>query len=256
MRKSATLLIVASVAVVSAVVVLLARGGLRADRGPTVPSGDVADITLEVAAAQPVVLEGRDRGADVPAIGDGAGDAAGSSVFGRVSPAEIESAVYQRIAEQPGLRLTSLTSVECDTLRCRIVFSGVEANPQYVDEYRDLPSALMNPPWDDYRPTSSSMGTREVSPGAREYVLEFTYVALVNASDDPEVAARQHAACAGAWARVTQLRGSNEYIRTARERAAEQLDIAAGTLGLEEAQRLADTLQFGPLTRECRAFPY
>jgi len=177
-------------------------------------------------------------------------------VFGRVSPAEIESAVYQRIAQQSGLELTSLTSVQCDTLRCRIVFSGVEANPQYVDEYRDLSTALMNPPWNDYRPTSSSMGTREVSPGAREYVLDFTYVALVNASDDPEVAARQHAACAGAWARVTQLRGNNEYIRMAHERAAEHLELAARTLGLEEAQHVADELQFGPLTRECHASAY
>jgi hypothetical protein len=162
---------------------------------------------------------------------------------------------FQRLKFE-ALELTSLTSVECDTLRCRIVFTGVEPNPQYVDAYRDLSAALMNPPWNDYRPTSGSMGTREVSPGAREYVLEFTYVALVNASDDSQVAARQDAACAGAWTRVTQLRGSKEYVRMAHEQAAEHLQRAARTLGLEEAQRLADRLQFGPLTRECQAFPY
>lgn len=183
-----------------------------------------------------------------------ADDAAG--LFGRVSPAEIENALLQRIAGQSGLKLTSLNSVDCDMMRCTVAFSGLEANPQSIDEYSDLRSALINPPWKDYQPTSSSIGTREVSPGAREYVIGFTYVALVDTSDDPEIAARQHAACAGAWARVTQQRGSSDYIRGAHERAAEWLEMSASVLGLEEAQRLADELRFGPLTQDCHATPY
>jgi hypothetical protein len=216
--------------------------------------GDGAPITIGTSAAE-MDVENGDRGVEA-AIGNGSGAVEDSFVFARASPAEIENAIYQRIAEQPDLKLTSLSSVECDTSRCRIVFTGVDANPQYVGEYGELYSALRNPPWDAYRPTSGGMGTREVSPGAREYVLEFTYVALVDSSDDPEVAARQNAACAGAWARVTQLRGSNEYIRMAGDKTAEYLALAAGTLGLEEARRFADELQFGPLTHECHAFPY
>jgi hypothetical protein len=183
-----------------------------------------------------------------------ADDAAG--LFGRVGPAEIEAAVSQRIAEQSGLELTSLNSVDCDINTCTIVFGGVDVNPQHVGEYSDLPNALTNPPWKDYQPTSASISTREVSPGAREYVIAFTYVALVDGSADPEIAARQHAACAGAWARVTQQRGSDDYIRGAHERAAEWLEMSASVLGLEEAQRLAGELQFGPLTQDCHAMPY
>ena len=50
--------------------------------------------------------------------------------------------------------------------------------------------------------------------------------------------------------------GSDEYIRGAHERATKYLELAAGTLGLEEAQRLADSMPFGPLTRDCGALPY
>lgn len=188
---------------------------------------------------------------DRPQTPDDAAD-----LFGRASPAEIEDAILQRIAEQSGLEFTSLNSVGCDENTCTIVFGGTAVNPQYVGEYGDLPSALTSPPWKDYQPTSSSISTREVSPGSREYVIAFTYVALVDGSADPEIAARQHAACAGAWARVTQQRGSDDYIRGAHERAAEWLEVSARVLGLEEAQRLADELQFGPLTRDCRATPY
>lgn len=256
MSGKATLLIVALVAAVSSAVVLLNRHGFREGGDAAISSSDVADITIAPSAVPTGGPEDGDRVVEAPTIGRAAESAASAQVFGRVSPDDIENAIYQRIAEQTGLRLAILTSVECDTSRCTIVFSGVDANPRYVDEYGDLASALMKPPWNDYRPTQSSMGTREVSPGAREYLLELRYVALVNASDDPEAAARQHAACAGAWARVTQQRGSSEYIRVAHERAAEHLELAARTLGLEKAQHVADELQFGPLARECHAMPY
>lgn len=118
-------------------------------------------------------------------------DAAG--LFGRVSPAELENAVHQRLAEQPGLKLTSLSAVDCDLRTCTVVFSGLDANPQYTDEYTVLLTAVYKSPWKDYQLTSGSIGTREVSPGAREYVIGFSYVALVDTSDDPESAARQHA---------------------------------------------------------------
>jgi hypothetical protein len=174
----------------------------------------------------------------------------------RLNPSQVESAVYQRIAEQPALELISLSDVECDELRCRISFSGPEVNPEYVDRYSGLMAALTDPPWSEYRPTQSSLGRREISPGVREFAMEFTYIVLEDVSDEPRIRARQHAACAGAWARVTELRGSASYMRTAREQAAKQLDLAAREIGLDEAQRLADALQFGPLARDCYAMPY
>lgn len=210
-------------------------------------SDERVDVPIEASVLEAVDLEVRERRQE-------ADDTAG--LFGRVSPAEIEGALSQRIAEQSGLKLASLNAVDCGMRTCTIVFSGLEANPQYVGEYGDLLSALTNPPWKDYQPTSGSIGTREISPGAREYVIRLTYVAIVGISDDPQIAAHQHAACAGAWSRVTQQRGSSEYIQGAHERAAEWLELAANVLGLEEAQRLAGELQFGPLTRECHASPY
>ena len=179
-----------------------------------------------------------------------------ASLFGRVSPAEIENDVMQRIAEQSDLELTSLDSVNCDDRTCTVMFTGLDANPQFVGDYSDLYDMLLRTASDDYRPTSGSISTREISPGAREYVIGISYVALVDTSDDTEIAARQHAACAGAWARVTQQRGSDDYIRGAHERAAEWLDMSASVLGLEEAQHLADQLRYGPLTRDCHAVPY
>jgi hypothetical protein len=174
----------------------------------------------------------------------------------RVSPSRMESMVYQRIAQQSGLKLTNLSGVTCDTLRCRIVFSGPDVTSQYVDSYSGLMAALTAPPWEDYMPTQSSLGRQEISPGVREYVIEFTYIALQDVSDDARIRARQHAACAGAWARVTQLRGSDDYIRTAHEQAAKHLDVAALEIGRDEATRLAKELQFGPLARDCHAMPY
>lgn len=190
-------------------------------------------------------------------IGDGAqasDDAAG--LFGRVSPADVEGAVHQRLAEQSGLKLVSLNAVDCDLRSCTVIFSGLDPNPSDTGDFSDLLTALTGPQWKDFRSTSSSIGTREVSPGAREYVLGFTYVALVKASDDPDTLARQHAACAGAWARVTEQRGSDDYLRGAQEESDEWLELSAGVIGMQEAIRLADELRYGPLTRDCHATPY
>ena len=136
------------------------------------------------------------RGPELREIPQEADDATGLS--GRVTPAEIESAVHQRLAEQSGLKLTSLGAVECDLRRCTVAFSELDANPLYTDEYSHLLGSLMNSHSKVYQPTSGSIGTREISPGAREYAIGLTYVALVDASDNPELAARQHAASAGA----------------------------------------------------------
>lgn len=219
------------------------------DAPPEVDSSTTEHLEHPLEAAAEVTTDGANR--------EGLHESSDTAdLFGRISPAEVEGAVYQRLAEQSGLTLTSLEAVKCDQRTCRVVFSGLEGNPQYIDEYGEVLSTLTNPPWVGYQPTSGSIGTREISPGAREYVVGFTYVALVDASDDREIAARQQAACAGAWARVTEQRGSDDYLRGAQERSAEWLQMSAAVLGLEEAQRLADELRYGPLTRDCHATPY
>ena len=205
------------------------------------------DSTVVAAAKSTIDTDNRER---IQNLGDAAG------LFGRVGPAEIESAVLQRLAEQSDLTFVSINSVDCDLRTCNVVFSGVDVDPQHVGDYGDLLGVMMNPPWTDFQTTSGGIGTREISAGAREYVLGFTYVALVDANADPEIAAQQNAACAGAWARVTEQRGSDDYLRGAHERSAEWLEMSARVLGLDEAQRLADELRYGPLTRDCHAMPY
>lgn len=178
------------------------------------------------------------------------------NLFGRISPSEIEDALRQRIAEQSDLNLTSLNSLSCDRNECSIGFSGLEARPRSVDEYSDLLSVLGRPPWEAFRLTSSSLGTREVSLGTSEYLIKTTYVALVDTSTDREIAARQYAACAGAWARMATQRGSKKYLRRVRQQSARWLERSASVLGMEEAQRWAEELQLGPLTADCQATPY
>ena len=221
-------------------------------------ASDPESIAVEsaISRAADSRVDGRRRTADsdLPEFDQVVSDE--SSLGDRVSPSEIEGAIYRRLAEQSGLALASINAVDCDYRACSVALSGLAANPQFTDEYSDLLSALTQPPWEEYQATSGSIGTREVAPGAREYVLALTYIAFVDKSEDPTTAARQYAACAGAWARVSQQRGSDEYISRAHQKAAEWLELSANVLGQAEAQRLAGALQFGPLTRDCQASPY
>lgn len=57
------------------------------------------------------------------------------------------------------------------------------AGSAVLNEYSDFLTALTSPPWRDCQPTSGSIGTRATSPGAKEYVIEFTYVAFVDTSE-------------------------------------------------------------------------
>jgi hypothetical protein len=109
--------------------------------------------------------------------------------------------------------------------------------------------------WADVRVLSSSVGTHEIAPGARETVLSFEYQPLVDLSDDPLIAARQQARCSAAWVRQTTNPTPDEYVRKYLEIAEQHLALAAAVLGEEEAERIAAQTHGGPLIRECRLTP-
>ena len=130
---------------------------------------------------------------------------------GAPTPEQIEDRVLEYIAEQTGFPITSIGSVECDELQCEISLTSTDPNPRFVDRFWDFGTNLSRRqygPDGDFVPLTSGTGTREIAPGAREYVWGFTYVAIEPLSGDPATAARQHAACAGAWFAREELAGS------------------------------------------------
>jgi hypothetical protein len=176
---------------------------------------------------------------------------------GAPTPEQIEDRVSEYISEQTGSVITSLGAVECDALQCEISFTGTDPNPRFVDRFVDFGTTLSRRQYGsdgDFVPLTSGIGTREIAPGAREYVWGFTYVAIEPLSGDPATAARQHAACAGAWFAREELAGSmgKHGLATEAHSFAElQLALAAPLLGRAEAERLAAPRPEGPVIREC-----
>lgn len=166
-------------------------------------------------------------------------------------PEEIERQLAQFIAEQPRLEIVSLSSIECGATACEIALSGSEVNPRYVDAYDDLHTKLSGAAWNDFRILYSSLGTREIAPGAREYVISLEYQPLVSLSADPLIAARQYAACAAAWRRLTENPTPTDVARDYLDRAERYVALAASVIGEEEAARVAKETRGGPLIREC-----
>jgi hypothetical protein len=92
-------------------------------------------------------------------------------------------------------------------------------------------------PWKDRRIPSASLGTREIAPGAREYVISVEYQPYADLSGDPLIAARQDAACAAAWRRLTENPTPTDIARRYLDRAARYVTLAATMLGEQEAAR-------------------
>jgi hypothetical protein len=180
----------------------------------------------------------------------------------RASPDEIENAISEFLANQPGLEVTSIRSIQCDEHRCEIALTGRDPNPTFVDQYSALWHKILTHHWDHFRPLQGGLGTREIAPGAKEYVAGFRYIAFEPPSDNPVIAARQQAVCAAVWRgmaadaeaqarRVTEQDASAEArtfaagrITTAsnmRQEARLRIELAAATLGWEEAELVAAT---------------
>ena len=171
-------------------------------------------------------------------------------------PAEIENAILQLLARQPGLELVSINSVKCNATTCEIAFSRTDFDSRVVGAgASDLQRSLSAQRWADVRVLSSNVGTREIAPGARETVLSFEYQPLVDSSDDPVIAARQQARCSAAWVRQTTNPTPDEHVRKYLEIAAQRLALASAVLGEEEAERIAAQTHGGPLIRDCGLQP-
>jgi hypothetical protein len=166
-------------------------------------------------------------------------------------PDEIETQLGQFFAAQPRLEIVSLSSIDCSATQCQIALTGSEVNPRYVDTYSDLYKKVSAAPWNDFRVRSSGLGTREIAPGAREYVISFEYQPLVDLSADPLIAARQYAACAAAWRRATENPTPDEIVRGYLEEAERNIALAASVLGDAEATRIATETRGGPVIRVC-----
>jgi hypothetical protein len=166
-------------------------------------------------------------------------------------PDEVERQIEQFFAEQSGLALVSISSIDCGATACEIALAGTETNPRYVDAYSDVFGRLLARR-NDFRVLSGGLGTREIAPGAREYVISFEYQPFVDLSPDPLIAARQYAACAAAWRRQTENPTPTDIARQYLEEADRYVALAASVLGEYEAARIAAETRGGPLIRECR----
>lgn len=153
-------------------------------------------------------------------------------------PDDIERQIQQFFAEQGGLALVSISSIDCGATACEITLAGTEANPRFVDAFSGVFHRLLARR-DAFRVLSGGLGTREIAPGAREYVISFEYQPFVDLSPDPLIAARQYAACAAAWRRQTENPTPTDVARQYLEEADRYVALAASVLGEEEAARVA-----------------
>ena len=166
-------------------------------------------------------------------------------------PDEIETQLGQFFAAQQRLEIMSLSSIDCNATQCQLALTGSEVNPRYVDAYSDLFHKLLSEAWNAFRVRSGGLGTHEIAPGAREYVISFEYQPLVDLSADPLIAARQYAACAAAWRRATENPTPDDIVRGYLEEAERNIALAASVLGEAEAARIATETRGGPVIRIC-----
>lgn len=166
-------------------------------------------------------------------------------------PDEIERLLAQFIAQQPGLEIVSLSSIECGATSCEIALTGADVNPRYVGAYSDLYRKLSSAGGNDFLIRSSGLGTREIAPGAREYVITFDYRPFVDLSADPLIAAHQYAACAAFWRQQTEFPAPDDIVRGYLDRAEHYVALAASVLGEEQAERIAADTRGAPVIRGC-----
>lgn len=88
-------------------------------------------------------------------------------------PANIESLIWEYFAHRGKSNITSIISVECTPTDCEIVFTGSEINPRVVDTFSNLLDDMYLQPWGVRQ---SGMGTVELAPGARAYVISISNI--------------------------------------------------------------------------------
>ncbi len=88
-------------------------------------------------------------------------------------PDGIEGLLLDYFAQQKNFEFTSISSVKCDEHHCEIIFTGTDPNPLIVDAYSALQSGFYGPP---FYAKQGSLGTREIAPGARVFVITLSNV--------------------------------------------------------------------------------
>ena len=88
-------------------------------------------------------------------------------------PSDVEHLLFEFFARQYDLEFTSISSIECDQHTCEIVFTGTDANPLIVDGFSQLQSRLFR---QGFNVMQGSLGTREIAPGAREFVMNLSNI--------------------------------------------------------------------------------
>jgi hypothetical protein len=88
-------------------------------------------------------------------------------------PSNIEARIWEYFAHRQKTNIISINSVECTETNCVIEFSSTDTNPQYVDAFSDLTSGMYTQNWNVQ---SGSIGTREIAPGARVFVISISNV--------------------------------------------------------------------------------
>lgn len=242
---------IVSVTVIAAcLATVVALGSYRSSPRSGVATGGTGARVARQASAEPV--PSTNVGAAGTRLADAAWRTPSAPSPPYAGPDEIERQIAQFFAEQPGLAVVSLSSIECGATSCEIALTGTEVNPRYVDAYSGVFGRLLGTRRSDFRILSGGLGTREIAPGAREYVMSFEYQPLVDLSADPVIAARQYAACAAAWRRQTENPTPTDVARRYVEEAERYAALAASVLGEDEAARVAAETRGGPLIRECR----
>ena len=249
--RALVVLVVAAAAVITAIG--LWRRSLPVDSTENAVSDSGESVAPEAVSASPSPIFTTTGNAAVePRAIDPAWRTPSSPSPRYAEPEEIERQLGQFLAQQTGLDIVSLSSIDCGATTCEIALTGTEVNPRYVDAYSDLNDKLTGTAWNDFLIRTGGLGTREIAPGAREYVISFEYQPLVDLSADPLIAARQYAACAAAWRWKTEIGPvPDDVARYYLDQADHYVALAASVLGSEEAARVAAETRGGPLIRDC-----
>ena len=159
--------IVVLIVVIAAVALILVRGN---DSPTTNPDPDSSvDEMLDQPLSEPHIDVS--PGSETPFVSFGITEPDAEEVY--EWPSNIENLIWEYFAHRQKSNIISINSVECTETTCTIEFVGTEINPQYTDEFSDLWNDMSNEHWNIWQ---GGIGTREIAPGARVFVISISNV--------------------------------------------------------------------------------
>jgi hypothetical protein len=176
------------------------------------------------------------------------------------SPTEVEGEIFRFLSTLNEFEITSILLVNCSekTWQCQIHFTGSDSNPSDLGEYSGLSLRMLVYEWNSFNISQGGMGLYDIAPAARGYAMGFSYAPYENLSEDPVVAAHQHANCAASRLRVLeQAKRLGDRIDTVsvKEQARMRMALAEKVLGEREATRILEESKQGPIVRDCSKPP-